>query len=238
MTRPISRDDPYIGWRPRLAEPVLEPPEAALLVIDMQYADAHKDHGIFKHRRDHGYTNGLDDMERRLELIVPNIQRLQAACRTRGIEVVFTRIRSLTTDGRDRSLAHKELGHMFPPGSREAEILDELAPVGDEMVFDKTTGSVFNSTSIHYVLQNIGVRTLLMVGVMTGGCVESAARDAKDLGYRVVVIDDACGTWTHDMHEFALRVMNEVFAKIKTTDEVLAMLAPAGRVAAQQTAAR
>jgi len=238
MTRPIARDDPYIGWRPRLAEPVLEPPDAALLVIDMQYADAHKDHGIFKHRRDHGYTNGLDYMERRLELIVPNIQRLQAVCRTRGIEVVFTRIRSLTTDGRDRSLAHKELGHMFPPGSREAEILDELAPVGDEMVFDKTTGSVFNSTSIHYVLQNIGVRTLLMVGVMTGGCVESAARDAKDLGYRVVVIDDACGTWTHEMHEFALRVMNEVFAKIKTTDEVLAMLSPAGQVAARQTAAR
>jgi len=171
-------------------------------------------------------------------LIVPNIQRLQAACRTRGIEVVFTRIRSLTADGRDRSLAHKELGHMFPPGSREAEILDELAPVGDEMVFDKTTGSVFNSTSIHYVLQNIGVRTLLMVGVMTGGCVESAARDAKDLGYRVVVIDDACGTWTHEMHEFALRVMNEVFAKIKTTDEVLAMMSPAHQVAGRHTAAR
>jgi len=238
MTQPIARDDPYIGWRPRLAEPVLEPPEAALLVIDMQYADAHKDHGIFKHRRDHGYTNGLDYMERRLELIVPNIQRLQAACRARGIEVVFTRIRSLTTDGRDRSLAHKELGHMFPPGSREAEILDELAPVGDEMVFDKTTGSVFNSTSIHYVLQNIGVRTLLMVGVMTGGCVESAARDAKDLGYRVVVIDDACGTWTHEMHEFALRVMNEVFAKIKTTDEVLAMMSPPRQVARRHTAAR
>src|SRR3990172_5034004 len=121
MTTPISRDDPYIGWRPRLADPVLRRQDTALLVIDMQYADAPKDYGIFKHRRDHGYTNGLDYMERRLELIVPNIQRLQAACRTRGIEVVFTRIRSLTADGRDRSLAHKELGHMFPPGSREAE---------------------------------------------------------------------------------------------------------------------
>jgi ureidoacrylate peracid hydrolase len=99
--------------------------------------------------------------------------------------------------------------------------------MGDEMVFDKTTGSVFNSTSIHYVLQNVGIQNLIIVGVMTGGCVESAARDAKDLGYRVLVVDDACGTWTNEMHEFSLRVLNEVFAKIKTTDEVLAALAAA-----------
>jgi nicotinamidase-related amidase len=116
---------------------------------------------------------------------------------------------------------------MFPPGSKDAEILEELAPAGDEMVFDKTTGSVFNSTAIHYVLQNLGIRNLVMVGVMTGGCVESAARDAKDLGYRVIVVEDACASWTDQMHAFAIRVMGEVFAKIKTTDEVLGMLAAA-----------
>jgi nicotinamidase-related amidase len=177
-------------------------------------------------------------MVRRMELIVPNIRRLQDACRAWGVEVVFTRIRSMTADGRDRSLAHKELGHMFGPGSKEAEILAELAPLGDELIFDKTTGSVFNSTTIHYVLQNIGIRNLIMVGVMTGGCVESAARDAKDLGYRVLVVDDACGTWTHEMHEFSLRVLNEVFAKIKTVDEVLAALAAANDRAGQRVAAR
>jgi nicotinamidase-related amidase len=237
MTTLISRDDPYIGWRPRLADPALRAGDSALLVIDMQYADAHPDHGILKYRREHGFTNGLDDLTRQLSLVVPNIQRLQVACRSGGIEVLFTRIRSLTLDGRDRSLAHKELGHMFPPGSKDAEILDELAPVGDEMVFDKTTGSVFNSTNIHYVLQNLGIHTLVMVGVMTGGCVESAARDAKDLGYRVIVVDDACATWTHEMHAFALRVMGEVFAKIKTTDQVLAALA-AGDSRGRQAVAR
>ncbi|MGH2375963.1 MAG: cysteine hydrolase family protein [bacterium] len=238
MTGPIPRDDPYIGWRPRLPDPVLCREDTALLVIDMQYADAHKDHGILKYRRDHGYTNGLDYMERRLEMVVPNIRRLQDACRALGVEVVFTRICAMTADGRDRSLAHKELGLKAAPGSRDAEILEELAPAGDEMVFNKTTGSVFNSTSIHYVLQNIGVRNLIMVGVMTGGCVESAARDARDLGYRVIVVDDACGTWTHEMHEFALRVMGEVFGKIKTTDEVLTALHAASQRADQRVGAR
>ncbi|MGQ0570032.1 MAG: cysteine hydrolase family protein [Armatimonadota bacterium] len=224
MGGPTPSNDPYIGWRPGLADPVLRPQDSALLVIDMQYADAHIDHGILRYRREHGYTEGLDYMERRLRMVVPNIQRLQAACRAQGLEVIFTRIKSLTKDGRDRSLAHKELGLFAPPGSRDADVLDELAPVGDEMVFDKTTGSVFNSTPVHYVLQNLGIRNLIMVGVMTSGCVESAARDAKDLGYRVIVVDDACGTWTHEMHEFSLRVMNEVFAKVKTTDEVLAAI--------------
>jgi nicotinamidase-related amidase len=233
MTAPIPRDDPYIGWRPRLVDPALRQEDTALLVVDMQYGDASMEHGILRYRRDHGYTSGLDEVAQQLKVIVPNIQRLQAAFRTRGMEVVFTRIRSMTRDGRDRSLAHKELGHMMPPGSRDSEILEEIAPKGDEMVFDKTTGSVFNSTTIHYVLQNIGIRNLVLAGVMTGGCVESAARDAKDLGYRVLVVDDACATWTLEMHRFALRVMNEVFAKIKTTDEILAALPPIEQRAVQ-----
>jgi nicotinamidase-related amidase len=223
----INPGDPYVGWRQRLPEPVLRRGKAALLVIDMQYGDASMEHGVFKFRRERGHTDGLDYMDRRLRVIVPNIHRLQAACRSRGVDVVFTRIQAMTRDGRDRSFAHKALGLHFPAGSKEAEILEELRPIGDEMVFNKTTGSVFNSTTIHYVLRNAGIESLVMVGVMTSGCVESAARDAIDLGYNVVVVEDACATWTPEMHAASIHVMNEVFAKIKSTDELLAALAAA-----------
>jgi nicotinamidase-related amidase len=228
----VSASDPYIGWRPRLVEPILRREQTALLVVDMQYGDASMDHGLFKLRRERGVTDDLDYFAGRLTAIVPNIQRLLAACRTRGAEVVYTRIQAMTRDGRDRSAIHKELGIHFLAGSKEAEILDEIKPAGDEMVFDKTTGSVFNSTNIHYVLRNVGVETLVMVGVMTSGCVESAARDAKDLGYHVIVVEDACATWTRDMQTASIRVMNEVFAKIKSTDEVLAALTAANETAA------
>jgi nicotinamidase-related amidase len=227
----VNPGDPYVGWRPRLVDPVLRHDRTALLVVDMQYGDASMDHGLFKLRREKGYTDGLDHFADRLKVIVPNIQRLLSACRLRGAEVVYTRIKAMTRDGRDRSAIHKELGIHFPAGSREAEILDEIKPANDEMVFDKTTGSVFNSTNIHYVLRNVGIETLLMVGVMTSGCVESAARDAKDLGYHVIVVEDACATWTHDMHVASIRVMNEVFAKIKSTDDVLAALEAANKTA-------
>lgn len=218
----------YVGWRRPLADPALRPEDTALLVIDMQYGDAHPDYGVMRFRREHGHGEGLEEMARRLDLITGNIRRLQAGFRQRGIAVMFARIRSLTRDGRDRSLVHKELDYHFPTGSRESEILAEVAPVGDELVFSKTTGSVFNSTSIHYVLSNMDIRTLVLVGVMTGGCVESAARDARDLGYRVIVVDDACASYTAEMHACALRVMNEVYAKVKTTDQVLAAVAAPG----------
>lgn len=222
--REISRDDPYIGWRVRLPEPELRPENTALLIIDMQYSCSSPDHGTMKFRRENGYTNGLDYMAKRIDFIVPNIQRLQAAFRERKMEVIFCRIKAMRKDGRDRSRAHKDLNNFSPPGSIDAEILEELKPLENEMVFDKTTGSVFNSTTIDYVLRNMGIENLVMVGMMTGGCVESSVRDAKDLGYNVLVVDDGCGTWTHEMHEFALLVMDEVFGKVTTTDRVLAAL--------------
>ncbi|MBA2665454.1 MAG: cysteine hydrolase [Trueperaceae bacterium] len=224
MSRPMNPRDPYIGWRERLPALEMTPTDTALVVIDMQYGCASADHGVHAQRRERGLLDGLDYIAERIDTIVPNIARLQAAFRARGMEVVFARICALTQDGRDRSKAHKDLQNHSPDGSREAMILDELAPVGDELVFDKTGGSVFNSTTIHYVLGNLGIRNLVFVGMMTGGCVESSLRDAKDLGYGVIMVSDATGTWTAAMQESSEQVVDEVFGKVIDTDEVLAML--------------
>jgi ureidoacrylate peracid hydrolase len=221
----IDKNDPYIGWRKPLAEPTLTAGASALLVIDMQYADADMDHGIMAKRRAMGQTVGLDYYAHQLARIIPNIQRLQGEFRTSGREVIFARIQSATASGRDRGGAHKDLEIFCPPGSKDAEILAQLAPQEDELVFSKTTGSVFNGTNIDFVLGNMGIETLVMVGVMTSGCVESAARDAKDLGYGVIVAEDACASWSEALHRNSLRCMGEVFAKIKTVDEILAALA-------------
>lgn len=43
-------------------------------------------------------------------------------------------------------------------------------------------GSVFMSSKIDYVLRNMGVTSLVLVGMITNQCVESSARDAADLG--------------------------------------------------------
>jgi len=224
MSRRIDPLDPYIGWRRRLPELGVTRDNTALVVIDMQYACASADHGLHAERRIAGFGEAVDYIAERTALIVPRIARLQGAFRARGMEVVFARICALTRDGRDRSKAHKDLGNHSPDGTLEATILADLAPVNDELVFDKTGGSVFNSTTIHYVLRNMGIENLIFVGMMTGGCVESSVRDAKDLGYGVVMVSDGTATWTDEMQEASEQVVDEVFGKVKDTEEVLAML--------------
>ena len=63
----------------------------------------------------------------------------------------------------------------MPKGSPDALMVDELAPGGDEMLFPKTSSSVFISTNIDYVLRNLGTKYLIIAGCLTDQCVDSAS---------------------------------------------------------------
>lgn len=169
----------------------IDPAHAALLIIDVQnYCIA---------------TGNSEYFDRSLrEVVLPNIRRLQTACRSGGIEVMYSVIENMTRDGRDRSLDYKISGIDVLRGSWEACVLDEIAPADDEMIFRKTSSSVFISTNIDYVLRNLGVRSLVVAGLLTDQCVESAVRDACDLGYLVTLVSDACATASAERHEQSL----------------------------------
>ena len=222
---PPRDKDPYIAWRPPFPEPVLTRDKTALLVIDMQYRSAHPDFGLCIKVREAGFEEALEYYRGRLAVIVPNIRRLQDAFRAADMEVMHVCIQSMTADGRDRSPSHKKLGHAGDPTSREAEILDELKPLGDELVFNKTAGSVFLSTNITYVLRNMGTENLVVVGVVTTGCVHTAVTDAADLGFRVVLVEDGCAAIVPEMHWNSIRILRDVYAKIMTTEEVIGRIA-------------
>jgi ureidoacrylate peracid hydrolase len=169
----------------------IDPAHAALLIIDVQ------NHCIV--------TGNSEYFDRSLrEVVLPNIRRLQTACRTGGIEVMYSVIENMTRDGRDRSLDYKISGIDVLRGSWEACVLGEIAPAEDEMIFRKTSSSVFISTNIDYVLRNLGVRSLVVAGLLTDQCVESAVRDACDLGYLVTLVSDACATASAERHEQSL----------------------------------
>lgn len=135
---------------------------------------------------------------------IPNIARLLEAARSSGAEVAFTVIQSLTSDGRDRSLDYKQTGFHFPPGSREAEVCDEVRPGPDEMVLPKTSSSLFNSTVFEYLMRNIGVDTVVVTGFLTDQCIDHTIRDGADRGFRMVCAADACTTDSLVRHENAL----------------------------------
>jgi nicotinamidase-related amidase len=207
---------------PALPEFPIEPSRTALVVIDMQYLDAHPDYGLGRKARDGGAFHLVQEYFDAVAEIVPRIQQLQDTCRRAGIEVIHICISPNTQDARDCPTITRELKIRPPKGTRETEILAELKPLGDEMLLTKITSSAFNSTSLNLILHNMGVDTLVACGVITNGCVESTIRDARDLGFKPIVVGDACATWTRDSHERALRFMTGSFANVRTTDQVLA----------------
>src|ERR1019366_2617797 len=151
---------------------------------------------------------------------LPNMVRLQQACRRAAIEVTYTVIESLTANGRERSLDYKITGFNVPKGSPDAKMVDELSPSEDEILFPKTSSSVFISTNIDYVLRNLGTRYLIIAGCLTDQCVDSAVRDACDLGYLVMVPTDACVSLSAERHVWSLR-NNRGYCRQRSTQELL-----------------
>jgi nicotinamidase-related amidase len=221
MMIPAREDDPYIAWRPPSPEPEIRAGTTALLIVDMQRHSAHRDGATIRKVRAAGFADVARAFGERLDLIVPNIRRLQDSFREAGLEVIHVRIASMTTDGRDRGPSHKKLGHTAAPDSPDAEILPELEPAGDELVFNKTAGSVFCATNIEYVLRNLGITTLVVTGIVTTGCVHTAVTDAADRGFHVILVEDGCGALVPEMHWASIRILRDVYAKILSTSEVL-----------------
>ena len=195
----------------------LDPQVSALLFIDVQNFAAKRDGGEFKDVSDADMANKYAYYFDRLNSVaIPNMQKLQAAFRQAGIEVLYTTIESLTKDGRDRSLDYKITGFHVPKGSHDGKVIDEIAPGDDEIVLPKTSSSVFVSTHIDYLLRNLGVRQLVISGIVTDQCVESAVRDACDLGYLVTLVPDACATYSQERHNNSLRTINGYCRQVNT----------------------
>ncbi len=201
--------------------------KSALLFVDVQNLNARPDGGIYKAQglvpesADEKYKYFFKRLD---EIVIPNMQYLQSACRETGIEVLYTVIESLTKDGRDRSLDYKISGFNVPKGSWNAQVLDAIKPLDDEIVFSKTSSSVFISTNIHYILGNLGVKFLIISGMLTDQCISSTVRDACDLGYMVTLIPDACATYTRERHETSISHIGG-YCRQRSTEEFVTELA-------------
>jgi ureidoacrylate peracid hydrolase len=204
----------------------LEPRSSALLFIDVQNFSVRRNGGEFKDVPDSEIAERCGYYFERLKSVaIPNMQRLQKAFRNAGIEVLYTTIESLTKDGRDRSLDYKITGFNVPKGSWDGKVIDEIAPGDDEIVLPKGSSSVFVSTHIDYLLRNLGVKQLVIAGLLTDQCVESAVRDACDLGYLVTLVPDACATMSEERHQNSLRAIKGYCRQVATD----ALIAEIGR---------
>lgn len=196
-----------------LRQRAIVPERTALLLVDLQNGQVHRT------LRDARPERGAF-FDRVRGVVVPNGRRLLAACRAAGMEVVYTVIESLTLDGRDRGLDHKVSGIFAARGSWEAQVIDELRPRANEVVLPKTSSSLFNSTAADYVLRNLGVDSLMVMGVVTDQCVESAVRDGCDRGFRMTLVEDGCAAWSESRHAESLRGLAG-YCRVRSTDQLI-----------------
>lgn len=201
----------------------LEQHKTALLVIDLQYLDAAPGHGVFADAENSGVPKEAQEyyFKRLDHVVLPNVRRLQDRFRDAELEVIHTRIMSLTKDGRERSAGHKRLNLHAPPGSKEAEFLKEIAPKGDEIIINKTASGVFNATNIEYLLRNMGITGLFICGVYTNECVSTTVRDACDRGFYTTLINDACATVTPQLHNATIETIRDRYARVMTTEDAI-----------------
>ncbi len=201
--------------------------ETALIVVDMQNATGNRAMGLGKLLAGKGESDRAAYRFDRIEqLLVPNIQRLQAAFRRAGADIIYITYGANSPDASDAP------PHMAPIiratnnilGQPEHDIVDGLQPLPGELVLNKTTQGAFRSTGLDSTLRAKGIRTVVTVGVSTNNCVAMTSMEACDHQYQVVVVSDGTGTDSEDMQQATLTMLRRLWARVLTTDEVLTEL--------------
>ena len=188
------------------------PDAAAVLVYDAQA-------GIFPHVQDQA-------------AVISRMKVVLAAARAAGVPVLYTRHVSLPTAqlgvaalraamAWQRVNSPTAVQQAFPPDAPQTALLDELAPVAGEPVFDKLGMSALVGTPVATVLRDRRLTTLVLVGAVLEIGIEPTARHAADLGFLPVVVTDACGVVEPAAGQRALESLDYTLMCYRcTSDEV------------------
>ncbi len=196
---------------PTTLEEIIAPGRAALLIWDMEYAIA---------------PNAFN-----FNAIAANLKMLAEEARKVGVPVFYSvqtafdlekeesptwiRIRMRRAKAADLT---QLINEKEDPHGRE--IVAELTPQRQDIVFQKRRPDGFIGTDFELMLRSRGIGAVLIGGVATEGGVEGTARTGRNLGYDTVVLKDCVGSRNRDLHEMALSVMEKSQFELATAKQV------------------
>jgi nicotinamidase-related amidase len=211
----------YYADAPEPEDLVLPWQETALLCIDVQ------NYGLVDKDTPEEQARWAPFFTRMRETVIPNLRDLQERFRRHGIDVIHARIACLLQDGRDRSLSQKMPGWnnlLMPTDSEASQIVDAVAPAPGEIVVTKTTDSALTGTNLRLVLDNMGIRNVVVTGIYTDQCVSSTVRSLADESFNVVLVEDCCAAGTDELHRHELEIINMIYCHVVTSAELRALL--------------
>jgi ureidoacrylate peracid hydrolase len=217
--------DPFYDLFPKRENPPILAGKTALLTIDMQYLDAHRDGWVGRVAKAAGKAEDLEPRWEAIDASLPNIRMVQDAFREAGQELIHVKVAYRTDDGRDAGIAHMPTSDLESAerNALDDDLLPEVAAQGDEMILSKTSASVFSTTDIESLLHRMKIDHLVITGLVTDGCVELSARDATDRGFRVTMVEDACTASTPEAHIDAIQRMSDGgFIAMRSAKDVVA----------------
>jgi maleamate amidohydrolase len=150
---------------------------------------------------------------------------LLAEARSRGWPVAHSRI-VFADDGADGNIFSLKVPGMLDltENHPDSAIVQQLAPAPGELVVRKTVPSAFFGTGLAAWLTQRGVRTLLVAGSVTSGCVRASVVDAMCHGFRPLVLEDCVGDRALGPHEANLFDRRQKYAAVMKRDEALAAI--------------
>jgi nicotinamidase-related amidase len=186
-----------------------DPATTALVVIDMQRDFV--DPG--------GFGESLGNDVSRLRGTIEPLRAVLAGTRSAGMTVIHTReghlpdLSDLPPAKLNRGSADLRIGDDGPMGrilirgEYGHDIIDDLAPLPDEVVIDKPGKGAFYATALGDVLAAKGITSLVVAGVTTEVCVHTTVREANDRGYECLVLSDCVGSYFPEFHRVALEMI-------------------------------
>jgi nicotinamidase-related amidase len=173
-----------------------------------------------------GDLSALPDLAAAARPAIPNVARLARAAREAEVPVLHCTAER-RADGRGANsnawifqyMARAEVKLL--PGSAAAQVVPEVEVAESDIVLPRLHGlSPFQGTELDFVLRNLGVRTIVGVGVSVNVAIQNFAFDAVNAGYQMVIPRDAVAGWPREYVEMVFANTLGAVATLVTTDEV------------------
>jgi nicotinamidase-related amidase len=214
-----------------LAKPLpdfeIKPGKTALLLIDIQKLV--NSGPLLQEALDAGLPEkqvreALREYDQRVKNAVKNAGRILRACRKKGYDIMHVKLGAQTSDPRHTAKINRKASFIVPMDAEKGRFFGEVKPADGELIFPKTNGGAFTGTNLDFVMRNMDIESIIVTGFLTDQCVLATAVCGADIGYDVLLVEDACTGTTKENHEAVIRLARDVFLKVKPTAELLRVL--------------